>query len=498
MPSHCRSTVIFALCFLVFAANPVSGKEIEDRKWIEVQTPNFRIRSAMSEKDSIKLARHLEMFRVAISVITNIRRIDSPIPTEIYAMRGSSDFKSLGIDHDVGGFFYSSLRDNMIVIRDVNRMQETSIIMHEYVHFLVRNQGSLNYPMWFDEGFAEYLSAGRSDAGNFEIGRVPEHRRDSLAYLRWIPLRNILSPENYGEWSRQRKSMYYAEAWALVHYLQNRTDRDVPFGQEMARYIELVESGKDELDAFEEAFAITVVNLDDRVQRYIEGRRLPGFRLKTDPLLPDFQPTVRTLSRAQISLGLGKLALRMHKLDMAEHWYTIATTNEATRPQAEAGLGDVLKFGGKFEAAQPHFELAVALAPEDPYCQLDIAEFWHTRAEDPDETGNRAKYLERAREHYLKAWKLDDSMPETYAMYGETFVMEDRQYDLAIEMLEQAEYLLPSDLSVRAVLAQAYMGAGRRDDADRTARSVLAWSHGESGVAKTAKEILAKLASESE
>jgi tetratricopeptide (TPR) repeat protein len=477
-------------------ASPVSGKELEDRKWIEVRTPNFRISSVLREADTIELAQHLEMFRVAVSRVTNISSTDAPIPTNIYAMRGRGDFKSLGIDPDLGGVFLPGLRANTIVIRDARGMEETSIIMHEYVHFLARNHGRLQYPMWFDEGFAEYLSATRTHFDYFEVGRVPKHRRGSLIYSNWISMRNILSPKDFDRWGGERKAMFYAEAWALVHYLQNRSERDTPFGQDMGHYIELVESGKGDVAAFEEAFGITAKDLNREVKRYLDRGRFFFLQMKIDQLLPDFEPQVIRLSREQASLALAQIALRRGELDQAERWFTIATADEATRPQAEAGRGDVLKFRGEFEAAQPHFETAVALAPSDPYCQLDLAEYWHDRATNPDDTGNRMEYLERARDHYLKAWKLDDSMPEVYAMYGQTFVIEGKRYDKAIDMLEEAEYLLPSNIDVRLMLAEAYLGADRKEDAGDAARSVLAWSHDESDAAKRAREILARLAPE--
>ena len=138
------------------------------------------------------------------------------------------------------------------------------------------------------------------------------------------------------------------------------------------------------------------------------------------------------------------------------------------------------------------------MAPSDPYCQLDFAEYWHHRAKNSDDTRNRATYLARAREHYVKAWKLDDSMPETYARYGQTFLLEGQRYVLAIEMLEQAEYILPSSIDVRLMLAQAYLGVDRKEDAVEKARSVLAWSHDESDKAQVARELLAKLASAAE
>jgi tetratricopeptide (TPR) repeat protein len=107
--------------------------------------------------------------------------------------------------------------------------------------------------------------------------------------------------------------------------------------------------------------------------------------------------------------------------------------------------------------------------------------------------GERQEYLGRARDHYLKAWKLDESMPETYAMYGQTFVMEGQRYDKAIEMLEEAENILPSYIDVRLMLSEAYMGAGRQEDAIDAARSILAWSHEESDGARRAREIITQL-----
>lgn len=105
-------------------------------------------------------------------------------------------------------------------------------------------------------------------------------------------------------------------------------------------------------------------------------------------------------------------------------------------------------------------------------------------------------YASRARKYYVNAWKIDDSLPEVYAMYGKTFMLGDANYTKAVEMLEQAQQLLPSDIGVRLELAEAYLGAQHFDDAKNLARSVLAWSHGNEEVSKQAQDILDK-ASES-
>lgn len=492
---HFRSFIFLAIGLSVFSTHNALGKELEDRDWIEVRTPNFRIRSVLKKNDTIELAQHLEMLRVAVSIMTNVNRLESPVPTEIFAVRNKGDFQRLGGRPDSVGIFQSRMRKNLIVIHDISGMDAASVIMHEYVHFLLRNHSRLHYPKWYDEGLAEYLGASKTRYGKFQIGGAPKGRVASLLNTPWIPMQEILSPEDYAEWDAERKSTFYAEAWALVHFLQHRPERETSRSQDMTRYIELIESGQGAVEAFEEAFGITVEDLDDQVQRHIGGRTIPVYRVSIDKHLEDIEPELISLSREQISLALGQVALAQGDLDSAKRWFTIARTDETLRPSAEAGLGDVFKFGDDFTAAQPHFEQAIALAPDDPYIQLDFAEYWHDRAAVPDDAGDRATYLARAREHYVEAWKLDDSMPETYAKYADTFMMEGRRYDFAVELLEQAENLLPSSFRVRMMLAEAYLGAGRTEDALAAARTILAWSHAKSSAAKRAREILDKLSS---
>jgi len=135
----------------------------------------------------------------------------------------------------------------------------------------------------------------------------------------------------------------------------------------------------------------------------------------------------------------------------------------------------------------------VALAPDDPYTQLDAAEYWHDRARQSPDEGVNLEYLDRARSHYLKAWQLDDSIPEVYAMYGQTFLDEGQNHTRAIEMLETAIELLPSNLDIRVMLAQAFAGAGREQEAIKEARSVLAWSHAGGHAGEQAEELLSEL-----
>jgi tetratricopeptide (TPR) repeat protein len=507
------------LSLLALAATDVSGKKLEDRKWIEVSTEHFRVYSVLSRKKTIEFVRRLDLLRLAVPVITNIRRTDSVIPTHIYVVKNAADFRVLGINRNLVGQFSDNLRNNTIVLRNVRNMDETAIILHEYAHFLMRNHTGSVYPRWYDEGFAEYLSGTRISRDRFQIGHPDPGRLVNLETIKWLSPRKLLDPNEYASLSPIQVSMFYVQAWALVHFLLNRDDRESSFSDDMRRYMELTTDGTDDLAAFESAFGISAIRLWRTVARYLEKKCCNVFNLKIDELQADFEPKIRKIPKAEITLALAQTAAMFRKFDVAKKWYELALQDEVTRPQAEAGLGDLLAVNGDFDAAKSHYETAVALAPDDVLIQLDFAEYWLFRAATalvPDEadmqlefvnfwlarstipqlTSEQEAYLSRARKGFIEVWKLDDSVPEAYAMHGKSFLMEGKNPGKAIELLERAARLYRSSVFIRIPLAEAYAQAGRNDDAIRQAQLILAWGHDDNEVAQFARSIIDQLQGE--
>ena len=97
------------LSLLVLAATVVSGKELEDRKWIEVSTADFRIRSTLSKRKTVKLVRSLDLLRLSVPIITTVSRTESAIPTNIFAVKSASDLKLFGINGGTIGMFVTGL-----------------------------------------------------------------------------------------------------------------------------------------------------------------------------------------------------------------------------------------------------------------------------------------------------------------------------------------------------------------------------------------------------
>lgn len=183
------------------------------------------------------------------------------------------------------------------------------------------------------------------------------------------------------------------------------------------------------------------------------------------------------LASHEVACHLGKLALLGGDPPLAQERFAKAVAANPANSRAWAGLGDAYKFQKKWEEARPFYERSLALDSKQPENQLDWAEYLHERALVSQEARERRHLLRAARRAYAKSFRLDPSIPETYAMYGSTFLVEGEDPARGIETLEHAHALLRSNLAIKLLLARAYVGVGRLGEARDLLAVILAWSH---------------------
>ena len=472
---------------LTFAAAPeVSAKSLDEATWIEVVSTNFRIRSVLSKRKTVDLAHHLELMRSVVPSLTNIERTSAAVPTTIYAVR-AKDFRTLGIDQDFVGMFMPGTRNNTILIRETVGMEETSIIMHEYVHYLVRTHGGFNYPRWYDEGIAEYFAHSEIRGDNFHIGKGSDAAGYILTNIDWLDGEYFVGSDAYGG------ALFYSEAWLLVHFLQHAENAPVSLADGLKQYASLVASGIDDVESFETAFGLDADGLYGWLNPYLVKRCCKYLSVPTAEILPDFSPSIRTISRSEAALGLGQLAVRVEKFDLAEAYFTTALSDPRTRPRAMSDSAMVAIANNDFALAEKKLADAVALDALDPYVHLNVANYWIGRANTTEDASLRDDYAEHAKAGVVKAYRLDNSIPEVFVAAGQAYLIQGRDYQRAISMLEEAAAMLPSDLQLRMLLAEAYAKADRRDDAIAHANSVIAWSHQETPLTEEAAGLIASI-----
>lgn len=481
--------VVPVALLLLIGCGPKAPPRVDG--WVGAETPGLTISSELDAEETADLAEQLAVFQKVVRLVTNAGHLEASVPTYVFAFDSSARFRRFvpGGSRSVGGYFHDTHRANYLVTDQSKGVDAMYITFHEYTHFLVRNQTSLVYPTWFDEGFAEYMGATRIEEDQVVIGGFLPGR---WSLDGWMSMREVLTTDSTSDWPHIKQNLFYRQSWALVHYLMTEQLRDGSFPRRMSAYLDLCESGTPGDEAFERAFDIPLEDLDQKLQGYVKNRiRLQGLpRNKLEPATP---PAVHGLSGADMANELGSLAITLSDLDTAEVLFRTALDRNPQHSRALAGMGDVHKFRDQDAEAEPYFVRAIEQGPDDPLNHLDYAEYLHEKGRDEPETSNtRLELYEKARAHYVKAWKLDPNAPEVYLMYGLTFLEVGDDPDKAIEMIEASHSLLPGDLELRFVLGKAYADQGRPPDARPLLESVVAWTHSES-LATESKEILASL-----
>jgi len=480
-----RRSVLWLSILVLFVAACASGPQgssrrrslLIDEDWIVVESANFEIFSTLSREDTVELAKELELFRAVVFATTNARQAPPPIPTKIFAFERKRHYDRYA-SSDSAGLFVPGLRFNTVLVSEFRVVERSalSVIFHEYVHFVVINGSSSLYPVWYNEGFPEFLSSARRRDDVVVLGGVPRIRVPALRSGYWLPLREVVEATSYDSVSGPAEAMLYPQSWALVHYLTlGRNPAPGVTGLQLARYMELLKRGVAGGDAFEAAFGEDLDALDQTLRAQLRNGEI---RLVGLPLagleFDQNEPVVRTPSRSEKASRLGELSLERGDSDEAGRYFRKAIESDATNARALAGLGDHHKFAGRFEEAEPFFRRAIELAPRETAVILDLAEFLDARSEQAPSRTLATADIEEAQALYRSALAISPDLPEAHTMLGRSLSRHPDTLDAGLAHLVRARELLPSSHFTAHQLARGYVAQGRRARAVELLRTIQA------------------------
>lgn len=479
-PRAHRLPIALWILALGVAASSASAKELYERNWLEARSPNFVVTSALGERSTRNVVQDLEDFRTVVRFFTSAKVLEPRVPTLIFVFPGA--VSDLGLTGPIGGYLRPGMRANYAVVRRISGYRIGHFIQHEYTHFLVRNQGGQSYPAWYDEGLADALGATDLHDGKFELGNPPPGRLEDLVRNAWIPYPRLLD----GSLTPDQKLMFEPQSWALVHYLiWGRPDTD--FNTQLEAYLAAREKGTPAIPAFEQSFGEDADHLARTIRSYFDHAKYSLHELH-NPFDPS-QISVRRMSRNEIAAALGMLCIVTGHADKARPYVDAALAANSGNARALVALAELDKFDGKFDEAKPLYERAIALEPQNDLHHLDFAEYWLDVASHAEEPGKRLEYRKSARHELVQADKLNDTNPETLAIYGSSFLAEGEDPRKGIDKL--AHKLLPSQPQIKLLLATGYVRVGRTQEARKLLLAMRAWIHeGESeAVDKLLREI---------
>lgn len=242
--------------------------------WIEIESSNFIVYSQRSEKKTLQLIKELEHFHQFFEGVVSVKPNPGILKLKVYLIKDKRTYGRITQMPKSAGLF-GLHRDGPRSIlyynpKDGTFAQSTlQVLLHEYVHWFQYVGGPRNIPLWYREGFAEYVSSSRKTKNGMQLGDVLAARLPSLHRRKWYSLSTLLAATE----TPSRGDVFYGQSWLLTHMLYAEQD----LANNRAKFINLLATGVAPEEASLQAFNVELPELGKRLRRYFRAGKLYAY-----------------------------------------------------------------------------------------------------------------------------------------------------------------------------------------------------------------------------
>lgn len=294
------------LLLLLFSAAPLAPARDKTEIWLQVSSPHFVVVTNANEKQGRRVADQFERMRSVFHAAFPKAQVDPGMPIIVLAIKDEKDFKALEPEAylakgslKLGGLFLRTAEKNYVLMRlDAEGEHPYSVVYHEYTHLLLSKAGEF-MPLWMNEGLAEFYQNTEIREKDALLGEPSAEDILWLRQNRLLPLATLFTVDYRSPYYHEENkgSIFYAESWALTHYLQ--MDDYSQKTHRMSDYLTLVSQQVDPVTAATKAFG-DLKHLQNELDAYI--RQTSGFRYLKMPTVTEVDDSafkVSPLSGAQ-------------------------------------------------------------------------------------------------------------------------------------------------------------------------------------------------------
>ena len=335
------------------------------KPWLETVSPHFRVLTDGSESDGRHVAHEFEQIRAVFAQQFHGFRLDTGAPLLILAPKDETSMKALAPEFwkrkgaKPAGFYERGWEQQYAVIRlDQVGPDGYEVIYHEYIHALLH----MNFrwlPVWLDEGLAEFYGYTRFQGDKTYVG-APSIRSQYLRDRTLIKIETILKVDQSSPYYHEpdKTQLFYAEAWALVHYLT--FGPGMGNGDRLNQYYALLQGGMDETKAFTQIFG-EFKSLDNQLLEYTLKFSFTAALFKSSDPQEAKSYAVRILTPAESEAQLGLFHFYHRNKELAQTMFEASVQDDPKLGLAHEGLGFLDFEDGKDEDAAKEFAQAYEL-----------------------------------------------------------------------------------------------------------------------------------------
>lgn len=319
--------------------------------WQRLDSPNFVVVGDVSGRELRNTAARFEAFRETLGRIFNAGAT-SAVPTVVIVFssdRAFTPFKPRynGRPVELSGVSVGQQDVNFIAIvaaADENAMR---VVFHEYTHLVVSNLVR-NPPVWLNEGLAEYFGTYRAhdDGRRGAFGSaIPSHLQQLKSTAR-LSLETLLTVDQdsplYNE--GERRSIFYAQSWALTHLILSPPDRLT----QLTAFLAAVDGGSPPMIAWRQAFG---EGMDRALDQYVGRRVFDERRFEFPDKIASFEGQSVPLPAADVQSFLAEFLLGQGRNDEAAERLSAAVKLDPSNQRAAAVLAHLDAARGAVDAA---------------------------------------------------------------------------------------------------------------------------------------------------
>jgi tetratricopeptide (TPR) repeat protein len=453
-----------AAVLLLFTSAASSAAATPER-WIELRSKHFLVLTDSNEKDARRIASQFERMRAVFHILLPNATADSGRIT-VLALKDKKAFQSIEPaaylakgQLDLGGLFLRTPDNNYILVRlDSDSRQEHpyATVYHEYTHLLNSKSGWL--PLWINEGLAEFYQ--NTDIDDKEV-RLGQASADDVLYLRQnrlLPLTTLLAVDHNSPYyhEEQKGSVFYAESWALTHYLivndrKNNTHLLHDYFADLA-------AGQDSVTAAQNAFGDLKI-LQKKLDDYVSQSSFSLFQLSKAFPVDESSFKVEAVSTADANAIRADVLVYDDRKDEALALIDDTLRDDPQNALAHETMGFLKMREGDLAAARKWYDEAVQLNSQSYLAQYYSA----VLAEREGDTSHPAA-IEAS---LLACIHLEPTFAPAYDGLAQLYSTQRGKLDEAHLMNARAVQLDPTNIGYRINAASLLMSQQQPDNAIR-------------------------------
>ncbi len=460
---RCSSVLPWLLALILLGCRPAMG--FAKDTWIEVRSPNFTVISNAGEKESRKIANQFEQFREAFHSMFPKLRVDLGKPLVIFAVRNEDSLKVLlpgywevkGRVHPAGIYAPGEDRHFVALRTDIQSDNPYQVVYHEYTHALM-NLNFQGLPVWLGEGLAEFFANSTIGDKDVEIGKVAPYHLQVLQEGRLIPIDSLLQADEHSPYynEQNRVSVFYAESWAIVHYLL--LDPEARKRQLLHTFLSTWDASGDQVEAAEKTFG-DLKKFAMVMETYARQRSFYFGKLNSSIHGDPKSYTSRVLPSAEFEADLALFFVHTQRPKEAMTAVDEALRADANLPLAHEAQGLLAYSQQEFTVAEEAFARAIQLNTSSYFPYYFAAEAQLRRGPPlEDQSSKLIASLE-------KAIQMNPQFAPAYAALSSIYSVNPETREKAFTAGRKAVELEPSNLAFATGYGYVLLNAAKTAEA---------------------------------